>query len=253
MAYPPAPQYPQSPPPGPKTRPGSVTAVVWTQILTAVMLVASGIAMFSVMSSVEDTVTEQLLNDPELADSGLTADNVSQLMTVTFALIAGVYVVMAIFYVILALLVNKGKRPARILSWILSGISLLCCGIGGLVGQLGSMTTSVNGQEYQDEATQAVEEATPGWVTAIDWITLILLIVGSLVIIIMLAVPASNEFFRKEEAPMGPYMGQPPYGQQPPGPGQPPYGQQPPGPGQPPYGQQPPQPGPGQPPGPPQQ
>ncbi|WP_205326256.1 DUF2127 domain-containing protein [Glycomyces sp. YM15] len=246
MAYPPAPQYPQSPPPGPKTRPGSVTVVVWTQILTAVMLVASGIAMFSVMSAVEDTVTEQLLSDPELADSGLTADNVSSLMTFTFALIAGVYVVMAVFYLVLALLVNKGKRPARILSWILSGIGLLCCGIGGLVGQLGSMTANVNGQEYQDEATQAIEDATPAWVTAIDWITLILLIVGSLVIIILLAVPASNEFFRKDEPPMGPYMGQPPYGQQPP------PGPQQPGPGQPPYGQQPP-PGPQQPPGPPQQ
>jgi hypothetical protein len=157
-------------------------------------------------------------------------------MTLTFALIAGVYVVMAIFYVVLALLVNKGKRPARILSWILSGIGLLCCGIGGLVGQLGAMTTTVNGQEYEDEATQAIEDATPVWVNAVDWITLIVLIVGSLLIIILLAVPASNEFFRKDEAPMGPYPGQPPYGQ----PGQPGPGQ--PGPGQPPYGQGPPAP-----------
>ncbi|GAA2134674.1 DUF2127 domain-containing protein [Glycomyces algeriensis] len=233
MAYPPAPQYPQSPPPQPRTRPGSVTAVVWTQILTAALLVISGIALFATMSSVEDTVTEQLLSDPELAESGLTVENISQLMTFTFALIAGVYVVMAIFYVVLALLVNKGKRPARILSWILSGIGLLCCGIGGIVGQLGSMTTNVNGQEYQDEATQAIEDATPSWVNIVDWLTLIVLIVGSLLIIILLAVPASNEFFRKDEAPMGPYPGQPPYGQ--PGPGQP-------GPGQPPYGQGPPAP-----------
>lgn len=236
MAYPPAPQYPQSPPPGPRTRPGSVTAVVWTQILTAALLVISGIALFATMSSVEDTVTQELMNDPELADSGLTVDNLSSIMTFTFALIAGVYVVMAVFYVVLALLVNKGKRPARILSWILSGIGLLCCGIGGIIGQLGSMTTSVNGQEYEDEATQAIEEATPAWVNAVDWITLIVLIVGSLLIIILLAVPASNEFFRKDEAPMGPYPGQPPYGQ----PGQPGPGQ--PGPGQPPYGQGPPAP-----------
>jgi hypothetical protein len=243
MAYPPAPQYPQSPPPGPKTRPAVVTAVVWTQIITAVLLVASGIAMFSVMSSVEDTVKDQLLSDPDLAKSGLTDDNVSSLITFTFALIAGVYVVMAIFYVVLALLVNKGNRAGRILSWVLSGIGLLCCGIGGLIGQVGSMTANVNGQEYQDEATQAIEDATPTWVTAIDWATLIVLIVGSLLIIILLAVPAANDFFRKEEQPMGPYMGQPPYGQQPgqPGqPGQPPYGQQPPQSGEPPYGQQPP-------------
>ncbi|MDN3238821.1 hypothetical protein [Glycomyces tritici] len=238
MAYPPAPQYPQSPPPGPRPRPTSVTAVVWTQILTAAFLVLTAISMFAVSGAVEEIVVDEMLNDPSMAESGLTSDDVSTLMTLSFAAVAGIYIVFAVFYVVLALLVNKGKRPARILSWILAGIGLLCCGIGGLIGQLGSMTTTVNGQEYEDEMTQAIEDATPGWVSAFEWITVLLFIVGSLVIIILLAVPASNEFFRKDEAPMGPYMGQPPYGQQPPGPQQPGPGQ--PGPGQPPYGQQPP-------------
>jgi MFS family permease len=251
MAYPPAPQYPQAPPPppsGPKTKPGSVTAVVWTQFLTAALLLVTAIAMFAVQSSVKDIVSDELLNDPAMSDAGLTADDIGTLMTVTFAAVAGIYILFAIFYLILGLLVNKGNRAGRIMSWILSGIGLACCGIGGLIGQVGSMTTTVNGQEYEDEMTQAIEDATPGWVAALDWITLIMFIVGSLVIIILLAVPASNAFFRKEDAPMGPYQGQPPYGQPPqPGPGQPPYGQQPPqppqpGPGQPPYGQGPPAP-----------
>nr|BFF23975.1 hypothetical protein GCM10025732_19400 [Glycomyces mayteni] len=65
MAYPPAPQYPQQPlPQGPKTRPGSVTAVVWIQYLTAALLVVTGIAMFSVMSAVKDVVSDEVLNDP---------------------------------------------------------------------------------------------------------------------------------------------------------------------------------------------
>lgn len=246
MAYPPAPQYPQSPPPGPRPRPTSVTAVVWTQILTAALLVLTAISMFAMSGAVEEVVVEEMLNDPSMAESGLTSDDIGTLMTLTFAAVAGVYIIFAVFYVVLALLVNKGKRPARVLSWILAGIGLLCCGVGGLIGQLGSMTTTVNGQEYEDEMTQAIEDATPGWLTTLEWITILMFIVGSLVIIILLAVPSSNEFFRKEEAPMGPYMGQPPYGQQPPG-GQPPYGQQPPGPqqpgpGQPPYGQGPPAP-----------
>ncbi len=45
---------------------------------------------------------------------------------------AGVFVIFAACYVVLGLLNNKGKRPARILSWILSGIGLLCCGTGAL-------------------------------------------------------------------------------------------------------------------------
>jgi len=239
MAYPPAPQYPQEPQPpsGPRTRPGSVAAVVWTQFLTAALLVVTAIAMFVAQSAVKDVTLEEVRNDPSFEGSGVTADDVGTFITITFAVVAGVYLLFAIFYVILGLLNSKGKRAARVLSWILSGIALLCCGIGGLIGQVGSATYSMNGTEYQDEMTQAIEDATPGWVAALDWITLLAFIVGSLLIIILLAVPASNEFFRKEEPPVGPYPGQPPYGGQP---GQPPYGQQPPPPGQPPYGQQPP-------------
>ncbi|PRY61891.1 hypothetical protein [Glycomyces artemisiae] len=241
MAYPPAPQYPQQPlPQGPKTRPGSVAAVVWTQFITAALLVATGIAMFAVQSAVKDVVSDEIQNDPSLADSGITADDISTIITLTFAVVAGVYLLFAVFYVILGILNNKGNRAGRILSWVLSGIALACCGLGGLIGQVGETTYNVNGTEYQDEMTQAVEDATPGWVSALDWATLIVFIVGSLIIIILLAVPASNEFFRKEDLSAGPYQGQPPYGQQP---GQPPYGQQPPqDPGQPPYGQQPPAP-----------
>ncbi|WP_112133217.1 hypothetical protein [Glycomyces dulcitolivorans] len=227
MAYPPAPQYPQQPlpPSGPKIRPTSVNVAVWTQFLTALLLVVTGIAMFAVQSAVGEVVEDELLNDPSLEGSGITADQISSLMTIIFAATAGVYLLFAVFYVILGILNNKGNRPGRILSWVLSGIALLCCGLFGLIGQIGSTTYSMNDTEYNDQMTQAVEDATPSWVNALDWVTLILFIVGSLVIIILLAVPASNEFFRKEEPAAGPYQGQPPYGQQP---GQPPYGQQPP-------------------------
>ncbi|WP_051704242.1 hypothetical protein [Glycomyces sp. NRRL B-16210] len=238
MAYPPAPQYPQPQPSEPKVRPGSVTAVVVTQLLTAVLLIVTGIAMFAVQSAVKDVAVDEILSDPELQNSGITANTIETFITATFALIAGVYLVFAVFYIVLALLNNRGARPARILSWILSGIALACCGIGGLIGQAGStMTATIDDTQYQDEMTKAIEDATPSWVSALDWITIIAFIAGSLVIIILLAVPASNEFFRKGE-PAGPYPGQSPYGQQP---GQPPHGQQPP------YGQQPPPP-----PGPPQ-
>ncbi|MCD0446122.1 hypothetical protein LO763_21145 [Glycomyces sp. A-F 0318] len=232
MAYPPAPQYPQQPPPsGPKAKPTAVVAVVWTQFITAALLVITGIGMFAVQSAVKDIVLDEVMTDPSLEGSGITVDDVSTLITVTFALVAAVYLLFAVFYIVLGILNNKGSRAARILSWILSGIALACCGIGGLIGQVGQATYTVNGTEYQDEMTQAIEDATPGWVTVLDWATLLAFIVGSLVIIVLLAVPASNEFFRKDEPPMGPYPGQPPYGQQPP-PGQPPYGQQPPAPPQ---------------------
>ncbi|THV43623.1 hypothetical protein [Glycomyces buryatensis] len=260
MAYPPAPPYPQQPQPsGPRTRPGVVTAVVWTQFITAAALILTGIGFFAVKGAVQDELVDAIQSDPELA--GASTDMVDGIITATFVILAGVYIVGAVFYIVLGLLNNKGKRPARILSWVQSGIALACCGLGGLIGKLSgggttSFTYEANGDDYSDELNDAVLEATPAWVTALDWISVLLFTIGSLVIIILLAVPAANEFFRKDEPGMMPPYGQPPYGQppygpgQPPaGPGQPPYGQQPPGPGQPPAGPGQPPAGPNPPPG----
>lgn len=224
MAYAPPPYPQQSPMPSqePKQRPMSVTIAVWIMYLTALALVATAIAQFAVQEAVKDAVQQQLESDPALADTGITTGDISNLVSVLFVGIAIVYLVSAIFYVVLGILDNAGKRPARILTWILTGIALVCCGFGGLINQIGASTYTVNGEEYNDELTQALEDATPAWSTALEWVTLLLLILGSLAVIILLAVPASNEFFRKEPAQQ-PYPGQPPYGQQPPNnPGPPP-------------------------------
>ncbi|HLU28509.1 MAG TPA: hypothetical protein VKZ65_08730, partial [Glycomyces sp.] len=177
----------------------TVTIAVWIMFLTAAVLVATAIAQFAVQGTVRDAVESQLRSDPALADAGITVDDVSTIVSIVFVGVAVAYIVFAAFYVVLGLLDNAGKRPARILTWILAGVSLACCGLGGLIGQLGAGATTytVNGQEYDDELTQAVEDATPGWVTVLEWISLLLFILGSLAIIILLAMPDSNAFFRK--------------------------------------------------------
>lgn len=211
----------------------TVTIAVWTMYVTALVLIATAIAQFVVKGMVEDTVEDQLRSDPALAGTGITASDVSTLVTFVFVAVAVVYLLFAAFYVVLGVLDNAGKRPARILTWILAGIALACCGFGGLINQGGGTTYTVNDQQYDDELTKALADATPTWVGALEWASLLLFIGGSLVIIILLALPASNEFFRKEVQPQSFYPGQPPYGQ-PPYPGQPPYGQGPSGPGHPP-------------------
>jgi hypothetical protein len=243
MAYPPAPQYPQSPPPGPKTRPAVVSAVVWTQVLIGVAVIVAGAGYFSIASGASDLLAELLAEDPSWQESGYSTDQLESAVVLLFGIWAGVYVLFGIFHFILAPLVYAGKRPARILSWILAGLALLCCGPATLLNEVGNSTQlSSGGTELDAEMTQSILDAVPTWATVAAWVAVVLLFAGSLLVVILLAVPASNEFFRKNEPPMGPYMGQqpgqPPYGQQPPGPGQPPYGQQPPS-GEPPYGQPP--------------
>ena len=216
MAYGEPPQYPQhdpSPTPGRKPRPGTVTLVVWIQFLTALALVVTGLGGFTVTGPIEDQAWEDIQRQPDFDSSGLTRDDVSALVMVMFVGVAVVYIVFAAFYVVLGLLNNRGKRPARVLSWILSGLGLACCGLPMLISMIGSLTIDLGGTEYQDATTQAVQDATPGWMVGAQWASLLLLLIGSLVVIVALAMPPSNDFFRKEP-PQQPYFN---------GPGQGPY------------------------------
>jgi hypothetical protein len=224
MAYPPAPQYQQPAPEGPKTRPTVVTAAVWIQFATAALLIVSALASLTTVDAVVDATMRAMESDPSLADAGTDISTFEDFIRIGAYVGVAAYVVFAVFYVVLGLLNNRGNRPGRVLSWILSGIALFCCGLGQLIGLgMQGMTAGSGSEQYNDEMMQAIEEATPMWATVLEWVALFMLIAGSLAIIILLAMPAANEFFRKDEAPMGLYPYPQPYGEQP---GQSPQGQQ---------------------------
>jgi hypothetical protein len=112
------------------------------------------------------------------------------------AVIAGLF---AIGNLVLGLLVRKGKNPARIVTWVFSGIAVLCygCSLGSR-----SLTSSLNGlgSTPESEAMQKrMTDVVPGWQTTVSMITVIILLLAFLAVIILLALPASNEFFRKEQ------------------------------------------------------
>ncbi len=144
-------------------------------------------------------------------------------------LIAGgvINLIIGIGFAVLSYFNSKGKNPSRIVTWVIGGISLCCLGAGlgsnALVSGLdsGASTTGPS----QDEVQRRMEEATPSWYTPT---TTALTVIGLLAIlgaVILLALPASNDFFRKPAA-----AGWDPYQQQqPPYPGQPYPGQSYPG------------------------
>jgi hypothetical protein len=232
MSYPPAPQYQQPAPQGPRTRPTVVTAAVWIQFATAAVLIASAIASLTTVDVVVEATMRALESDPSLSDAGTDMSTFEDFIRIGAYVGVAVYVVFAVFYVVLGLLNNRGNRPGRVLSWVLSGIALFCCGLGQLIGLgMQGMTTGSGSEQYNDEMMQAIEDATPMWAAVLNWVSLFMFIAGSLAVIILLAMPAANEFFRKDESPMGPYPYGQPYGAQPgqaPGSAGP-EGQQPPG------------------------
>ncbi len=167
---------------------------------------------------------------------------------------------------VLAIFNNRGRNGARITTWVIGGISL-CCGALGLAGT--ALTNSMNfddtaGGPTTAEVERRLDEVLPSWFDAATTTLSVLSLLTLLGAMILLALPASNAFFRKPAAagwdPSVPYPypgGQPQYpgqGQQPPyptypapGPGQqPPYPTYP-GPGQQPSYPPPPYPGQGSP------
>lgn len=102
----------------------------------------------------------------------------------------------------------KGKNGSRVTTWVLAGLGLLCgvCGsISGVAGSLagGGTTGGSSGDPGLDEINEAairVADSMPGWYNAVILTVAVLNVLLYLAIVIMLAVPASNDFFRKPKA-----------------------------------------------------
>ena len=246
--------------PGGPARPTTVTAASALLYAAAAIQVISIVLSFFAFGPIQEVINEQFADTPE-------AGAVATGMRVGIIFGIAINALFAAGTVVCAVLDSRGKNPARIVTWVLGGIAVLCYACNLVGTALSSSLTNMGGTSpEQTEIQNRIEDALPAWQNSVDLITSILLILAFGGAMILLALPASNAFFRKEQEvwvpptyPGGggyppapgqadPY-GQPPaqadpYGQPPAQPGQNPPGQYPPGqnpPGQyPPPGQFPP-------------
>jgi hypothetical protein len=239
--------------PGGSARPATVTAASGLLYFAAAIQVISIVLSFFAFGPIQEVINEQFADAPE-------AGAVATGMRVGIIFAIAINALFAAGTIVCAVLDGRGKNPARIVTWVLGGIAVLCyacnligTAVSGSLANMGGGTTP-----EQTEIQRRVEEALPAWQGTVDLLTSVLLIVAFGGAMILLALPQSNAFFRREQEvwvpptyPGGgypPVAGQPdPYGQPPAQPGQypPPPGQYPPPPGQypPPPGQYPPPPG----------
>jgi fumarate reductase subunit C len=194
----------QTPPqPAGKVRPGSVTLAVWLQILLAVFLLAQTVVSFVYGPAAGDAAADAL------EAQGVAASDLPE--GTSFEPGAGALafnVVLAVGLCILAALNGAGKRPARIITWIVQPIMLVCT-LAGLASTLFMTQFLTYMFESSGDPTletldveaivDAVTGAYPAWTAVLSWGALALGLLGSLLVIILLAVPSANAFFRKEE------------------------------------------------------
>jgi hypothetical protein len=178
----------------PRQRPGVVTAAAYLMILVAVLLVVETVVSLSTLSTVVDATKKAYAGVPNM-------DQFTGLAQGAGIATAIVYVLVAAGYVVLALLNLRGANPARIVTWVLAGLGVLCfgCGLAGTAAQgsfSGMGNGNVNGVDVK-AAAQQVQDALPSWVQPLQATITVVNLLAVITVIILLALPAANAFFRK--------------------------------------------------------
>ena len=97
-------------------------------------------------------------------------------------------------------------NPARIVTWVLAGLAVLCfgCALAGTASSGAFMggNQTVNGVDMSAAAKQ-VQDALPSWLQPTQATIGIVNLLLAILVIILLALPASNAYFRRNKGGPG--------------------------------------------------
>lgn len=186
--------------PAAQARPGTVTTSGYLLVaigLLSFVGVATALASYPTIHSAfvdvyKGTAAEGSADAVALLTSGLTI---------------ATSVLFGIGALILAPLVLKGKQPARIITWVVAGL-LICCQGGGLAssglsGASFGQSGTTNGIDMQELQRRLVDDL-PNWVRPTELAVGGIMVILGIVVVILLALPASHPFFRKQQAQWAP-------------------------------------------------
>lgn len=169
-------------------RPTVVTAATWLLWIVAALYLISAVATFATLGTVSEVLEE--------AYAGTSAEGQEGVGAASTGVSAGIFILFAIGFAVLGIFNNQGKNPSRIVTWVLGGVALCCTGVGLLLtGLLSGM--EVEGGPDPAQIEEMLADRLPGWVDPVNWITQIGSILALIVALVLLALPAANEFFRK--------------------------------------------------------
>jgi hypothetical protein len=156
-------------------RPTTVTAAAGLIFASVALGVIQLVVTFASRDIIEDMLRHQTSNG-----NGMDPHTGANIQLATSG---GCGIVIAILFAVLGVLILKGNNAARITVWVLSGISLLCLGVGAIANALGS----------------AMKFA-PGWYQAYSIVAIVLSLGINIAVAVLLALRPSNDYFRKPVA-----------------------------------------------------
>lgn len=184
--------------PASRRRPGTVTAAGYLMLLTAALLVAISIVVFATAPPVVDAARKAYTAPPP------KPDQVAAGVQLLFTVVAVLFLVVAVGQVLLGVFSLRGSKVARILTWIVDGLAVLCFGCLGTLALGRTNTTTGTGTPNQDgvdpvKFSNAVADAFPSWSGPAFGALLAIIELCLIVAILLLALPSSHPFFRKEQ------------------------------------------------------
>lgn len=200
-------------------RPAAVVAAATVLVLMAVGAGLYAVASLLVMGGTTDRFRAAA------ATTGAGAgeiDGVVSLLRASTVLSAVVSVVVGLLLVALALGLLAGRPGARVTTWVVCGLGLLCgcCALAVLVGQRAAPLRLGADQRATADLLAQLGDAYPGWWIPLNAALSVAQVLGYLVVAALLTVPAASRFFHRRPAgptpPSGPtaphYGGAPSYG-----------------------------------------
>ncbi|HEX6871748.1 MAG TPA: hypothetical protein VF163_11675 [Micromonosporaceae bacterium] len=174
-----------------RKRPAVVTAASVLLYCAAAAQLASVAISLASLGPVRQAIEDEYAGQPD-------AETIQVATTIGIGLGVVVPLLMVAGCVVLAVMVGKGKNPARIVTWVLAGVSLLCYGCGLLGTAVGNLVPTA-GTDPAAGDIEGIEAAVPAWQQVASTVLSVLLLALMLVIIVLLALPAANDYFRKEQ------------------------------------------------------
>jgi hypothetical protein len=173
-----------------KVRPGVVTAASRLLYLLAALQATALGAIF-----VQVPPLLRILGDERFTESD--RDPVRTAIMVGIGVGVAISVAFIAGYILLGVFVGKGKQPARVVTWVVAGLSLLCnlCSFG----RQAATTASSGAQNVDPELRQQVDGVAPHWFETLTAVRTVVELVALVAIVILLSLAASNEYFRKED------------------------------------------------------
>ncbi|BCJ65352.1 DUF2076 domain-containing protein [Polymorphospora rubra] len=177
--------------PGQATRPSTVTISGYLLYAVAAILAITGLLSLVTIGPISDVYSESY--------AGTELEGTESFVVVGVIATLVVNILLAIGLAVLAVLNLKGKNVARIITWVVGGLGVCCLGFG-LIGS--SATSSFGAPTTGDlpdpaEIQERTMEALPGWYNPVSLTLTVIALLALLAALILLALPASNEYFRR--------------------------------------------------------